>query len=145
MSAQHRNGRKQLDRLADALFEDYQAMSDDEIREELGQDDVDQATAQFDKLFEQADLAVRKSRLRAAKDAVRAQGEPRADKTTVVSLEHARKRLASLQRQGTDTQVGLMLAARKGTSSIQDMSDNDVQSLIEDLLELGLWQSDENE
>lgn len=145
MSTQHRNGRKQLDRLADALFEDYQAMSDDEIREELGQDGVDQAAAQFDELFEQADLAVRKSRLRAAQDAVRAQGEPRTDKTTVVSLDQARKRLASLQRQGKDSRVGLMLAARKGTSSIQDMSDNDVQSLIEDLEELGLWESDEDE
>lgn len=126
-----------LDRLTDALVEDILATPDaDLLKEErdAGNDPSEVAKAAR-ALYERASILSAKKKLQAAKAALRAERRPRME-APVRELDPAvaRARLNALLEQHPETKTKLTMAARKG----EGLSDADVQSMLEDLEELGV-------
>jgi hypothetical protein len=132
------NGKRDaLRRLADALAEDVLNAPDHEILEDAAEiyGDTGKLAADMLKLFERIASEQGKERLAAARAAVAAD---RLRPAAVVRLEpaEARRRLQRLIAADPETARKLTVAARKG----YDLSDADVQSMLEDFEELGVIQ-----
>jgi hypothetical protein len=86
-------------------------------------------------LYARASTLTAKRRLEAAKATLQAERRPRGE-TSVQRLDPtvARARLNALLDQHPETKTKLTMAARKG----EGLSDADVQSMLEDLEELGV-------
>ena len=129
-----KSDRDALTRLADAFVEDILNASDEDILAEAREDDADPsaAAAQVKGLFERAMAAAGKGKLAAARTEVARRGSS----PTIIRLDpnEARRRLNQLLARDPDTARKLTLAARKG----QGLSDTDVQSMLDDLAELGI-------
>lgn len=142
MTGSKNSDRAALDRLADALVEDVLNASDADIAAEAKEDGVDLAgeAAAGRSIFEKARAIKAKERLAAMKKAVAADRQHGAQ---VVKLDpqEARRRLNSVLEKNPGIESRLTLAARKGVHR----SDEDVQSMLEDLAELGLVSLDDGE
>ncbi len=135
MTTNSNDARDALRRLADALAEDVLSAPDSEILEEAAEIHGDPAKLAADmlKLFEQTMSEQGKERLAAAREAVLAD---RRQPAAVVRLPpaEARRRLQQLIAADPETARKLTVAARKG----EGLSDDDVQSMLEDFEELGV-------
>ena len=130
MNNNEKNAKKQLLRLANELVEDILAASDEEILAEATKefDDVQTEAERMQELIQQTIIQSGKRRLRAARETLD-QCEP-VTECSVLSfpIEKKRQLLNNLSDRN-----GLTLAARNG----KDQSERDIDSLLEDLLELG--------
>lgn len=135
MTTNSNDARDALRRLADALAEDVLSAPDSEILEEAAEIHGDPAKLAADmlKLFEQTMSEQGKERLAAAREAVAAD---RRRPAAVIRLSpaEARRRLQQLIAADPETARKLTVAARKG----EGLSDDDVQSMLEDFEELGV-------
>jgi hypothetical protein len=142
MTANSNDAREALKRLADALAEDVLGAPDSEILEDAAEiyGNPEKVAADMLKLFEQTASEQGKERLAAARAAVTAD---RRRPSTVVRLPaaEARRRLEQLIAADPETARKLTVAARKG----EVLSDDDVQSMLEDFAELGVAFGDHTE
>lgn len=144
MSDSKNSKRVAIDRLADVLVEDILTATDAEILAEAKEDGIDPAatTARLKDVYKKALTEMRKSRLAAARAAV--DNDHRGGwSETVTRLDSvaARKRVEAVLKQNPETHKKLTLAARNG----EGLSDSDVQSMLEDLEELGILLPEDNE
>lgn len=124
----------ELNRLADALVEDIFNMSDEEVMSENADADAASDDAQLKELFETALVKANKKRLAAAKAGAAAAREPTMRIVSpVVDIATARERIRYLVGS-TELPQPLTLAARNE----EELSDADILSLYEDLVELGI-------
>jgi hypothetical protein len=126
-----------LDWLTDAVVEDILATPDaDLLNEEREAGNDPSASAKHaGALYERASMSVAKKKLQDAKAAVQAERRPRAGAPAQkLDPAVARTRLNALLEQHPETKTKLTMAARKG----EGLSDADVQSMLEDLEELGV-------
>ncbi len=135
MTTNSNDARDALKRLADALAEDVLSAPDGEILEDAAEiyGDPENLAADMLKLFEQTAL------VQANEGVVAAQVGGAADRrrpSAVVRLPPAvaRRRLQQLIAADPETARKLTAAARKG----ERLSDDDVQSMLEDFEELGV-------
>lgn len=133
--------RERLDRLTDELVEDVLTASDEDI---LSESDVDfpSVTAEADHvraLLGKAQVNVGKRLMQKARASLDQQKTIRSTKVLQLDPLQARRKLESfLSKHPEAATRELTLAARKGT----DLTDSDVMSMLEDLLELGLFNDD---
>ena len=140
MSEGNRKKLEALDRLAEELVQDILLASDEEILFEAAEDEPDlaQYLADSKSVYKLARKSVGRQAYETARLAV--QHDKVAASTSSVlwlSAEKARKLLESVIKTNSADPLPLKLAARKGG----DLSDSDVQSLLEDLRELGVISS----
>jgi hypothetical protein len=135
MTANSNDAQDALRRLADALAEDVLSAPDSEILEEAAEIYGDPAKLAADllKLFEQTTNEQGRERLAAAREAVVADLRRPAPVVRLLPAE-ARRRLQQLIAADPETARKLTAAARKG----EGLSDDDVQSMLEDFVELGV-------
>jgi hypothetical protein len=132
MTDKRSDERRQLVSLADALFDDLIAATDDDILNEVveaggdGAEISDRMRVQFEETVVQA----RKERMKAAKAGRKAAGAARvaAEVVDVSIARHALKQALS--------QEGLSMAARNETES--DLTDEEVLRKYNDLIRLGV-------
>lgn len=141
MTGPKNSDRAALDRLADALVEDVLNASDADIVAEAKEDGVDLAAeaAAGRAIFEKARAIKAKGRLAAAKKAVAADRQPGGAQIVKLDPIKARRLLDSVLDKNPGVAGQMTLAARKGVHR----SDEDVQSMLEDLAELGLVSLDD--
>jgi GDP-D-mannose dehydratase len=128
--------REMLERLTYALVEDIVNASDAEILSEAAEDYND-PKGEADKvrmIFEKAHAITAKKRLVAAREALE---KEKAKGQKIIHLDplRARRKLDSLLRENPEATREFTLAARKG----KELSDDDVLGMLEDLVELGLY------
>jgi hypothetical protein len=142
MTTNSNDARDALRRLADALADDVLNAPDSEILEDAAEiyGDPEKIAAEMVKLFEQTASERGKERLAAARAAV---ATDRRRPAAVVRLPptEARRRLQQLIAADPETARKLTAAARKGDR----LSDDDVQSMLEDFEELGVTQPNDAE
>ncbi len=134
-----KDARQKLDRLVDALVRDVDALSDEELTEEVAADgDVEKAVNQVKNLIESAIAESgrqRLSRARRAYDAVTAK-----DRLRVMQLPLSRKKALVAKFADSSTfPEKLTLAARNA-----DNTEADIDGLLQDLLELGVVDDEGN-
>ncbi len=132
------NHREMLDNLADTLVADILTASDEDILAEA-EEDTGSAVAEANRvrdILKTAQTIAAKKRLAAARAAVEQQ-KCRQQGRKVISLSpaQARNTLAAVLQNHPESTQEFTLAARKG----KDLSDSDVQHMLEDLQELGLY------
>lgn len=127
--------RNPLDRLADVFADDILNMSDAEILAEFREThgDPEQNAREMRERFEKTLLVSNKKRLAAAKAGVAASRNMTGSPAAVIDITAARRWLRSIG-PSTDIPQSLTLAARKES----EMSDADILSTVEDLIELGI-------
>jgi hypothetical protein len=141
MTNDGKDKRPDLHRLTEAVVEDILAAPDDELEEDLraaGQDPTAMASSAR-ATIKVALAASKKARLKRAQDEIR---RTRGRETNLVRLQpaDARARLAALLSAHPQRTTAFTMAARKAG----ELSDADVQALLEDLEELGLRLPDED-
>lgn len=133
--------RRPLDRLKDALLEDILNMSEDELLEEAKEDGIDPAqhAAKMKHQFGQVLLTSKKARMAAARVGAAKIRHSNSDRFggEVVDMTKARARLRAAINRGSS--LGLTMAARQES----ELSDADVLSQLQDLVDLGLVQPDD--
>lgn len=141
MTGKNDKAPRPLDRLADSFVEDILGMSDEEILAELREDggDPEQHAVGMLAMFETSLLTANKARMASAKAGAaanrRATRMPAA--ASIVGIADARARLRAVIERAS-TIPGLTLAARKE----DELSDEDVLSMLEEMAELGLLDDD---
>ena len=135
MTTNSNDTRDALRRLVDSLADDVLNAPDSEILEDAAEicGDPEKLAADMLKLFEQTASEQGKDRLAEAREAVAADRRRPAAVVRLVPAE-ARSRLQQLIAADPETARKLTAAARKGDR----LSDDDVQSLLEDFEELGV-------
>jgi hypothetical protein len=138
MTSSDNNERKALTRLADALADDILNASDEEILAEFRENygDPNRHAIDMRALFEKTVIAANKGRLAAARAGAAAIRRPAS--STPVDIAEARKRLRSLRSSSSVSQP-MTLAARNES----ELSDADVLSMYENMLELGAPPADD--
>lgn len=128
-----------LDRLTDFFVEDILNTSDAELKTEVEAEGNDPQAIADDmrSIYDCAYARVARKKLIAAKAAVEKQKNAPGN-AIGVSIKDARKAIVSLFTDRPDLKEKLTLAAR----SLDELSDRDLEGLIEDLRELG--ELDEN-
>lgn len=141
MTGHDKKEREALNRLADALVDDILNTSDEDILAEFREThgDPDRNAVEMRELFEKSILAANKKRLTAAKAGVAASRRASPVATPgPIDIQAARARLRTIvSTQWPDQKI--TLAARKEN----ELSDNDIQGLLEDLRELGALPPDD--
>ena len=128
-----------LVRLADSLTDDILKASDEEILaefSEIGGDPAVHAT-EMRSFVDKAIISANKNRLTAAKAGIAADRKLVRAATVLVDIAEARRRLRSIGKT-SNLQDPVTLAARNET----ELSDSDVLSMYEDMLELGVLSPD---
>jgi len=135
MSGANNSHRAGQDRLTAFLVDDILTMTDAELAAEANESGIDIAAAgkHGRDLLGKARASIAQQRLAAARRAV---AVDRQDAAKVVSLDPARARrgLDSFLKRHPDMAGTLTLAARHG----KNRSDEDVVSMVEDLVDLGV-------
>jgi hypothetical protein len=141
MTGPKNSDRAALDRLTDALVEDVLRATDAEIAAECREDGVDiAAEAKAGRaIFEKARSSLAKLRLDHARQAVAADRQQAKAQIVKFDPEKGRRVLDSVLEKNPGLEEQLTLAARKGAHR----SDEDVQSMLEDLAELGILPADD--
>lgn len=127
----------QLSRLREQLVEDVMSTTDEEIVAELkaAGDDPEVVAARMRDVVQRAVIVSGKVRMAAAKTQLRSQ-QSKPMPVTPIDIARARRLLQTAAAKDND--LRLTLAARNGEA----MSDSDVQSLVQDLIDLGLLTDD---
>ncbi len=126
----------QLRALLDAVEADILKATDAEIREDIlaGGEDSEEIARHMRAIVEGAVAAHRKQKLRAARAAYDTASARRTDAHIPDEPQARRSLLERLIASGVQLPQGLTLAFREG----KDMSDSDVETILEDLAALGL-------
>jgi hypothetical protein len=126
-----------LDRLADALVDDILNASPEEILAEFQEDQggVEGHVTEMRALIEKAVARANKHRLAAAKAGAASSRTPSKKATTPIDANEARRLLSTLTPEQKLTR-----AARKES----EQSDEDLLSMIEDLRDLGVLPTDDD-
>ncbi|HEY9100339.1 MAG TPA: hypothetical protein VIN38_15840 [Thiobacillus sp.] len=143
MTAKKRNPSEELERLADALVEDVLNATDQEIIEEA-KEDYGNAKAGADAirtLFQLAKTRVAKGRLEAARNGLAADRAKGMGNVLPFDISKSRKIVAKFAANDSELQGKLTMAARMG----EELSDQDVQGIIEDMIKLGILSEDGSE
>lgn len=143
MTGKERNPSEELERLADALVEDILNTTDQEILDEA-REDYGNAKAGADEvraLFQLAKTKMAKGRLEAAKKGLTAHRSKEMGKVLPFEMTKARQLVARFAANDSELQGRLTMAARKG----EELSDQDIQGIIEDMIELGILSKDGSE
>lgn len=132
MTDKRSDERRHLVSLADALFDDLIAASDDDILNEVAKagGDVAEISDRMRSQFEETVIQVRKERMKVAKAGRKAAQAARAV-AEVVDISIARRALKQAL-----SQEGLSMAARNETES--DLTDEEVLRKYNDLIRLGV-------
>ena len=137
-------GLEQLERLADSLVNDIIELSDEEILEDANElyDTPLLEIKRLKTIINNAVLLSGKSKLTDARNKVNAHKQ-QTIKNNVLPISIAQKRTAiqNFLTKDPDLQQKITLAARKG-EGIQ--TENDIEGMFEDMLELGLIDEDGN-
>ena len=130
-----------LDRLTDALVDDILGASDAEILAEAAElgDDPTQIASDMRTRLETAILHAGKARMLAARKAL-VSDRQRVGTVTPSNAAEARRRYDKLVASDASLASKLTLAARKG----EGQSQRDIESMIEDMAELGAFDDDED-
>lgn len=138
MSSKHQKAIAKAESLGDALAEDLLGLPDADLAEEMEKfaGSVDVAAKKFDEIFAAAQLRAGRERMALAKSAVQSAKQMNAG--NVIRLPIERKR-AILAQHADDAGIDrkLTMAARNAG----EMSEQDLDSLLEDLLALGIIDS----
>jgi len=140
MSANPKDARDALRRLADSLAEDILNASDDDVLEGAAEahGDPDKLAADMRKLFEQTESEAGKAKLAAARAAAAAYRK-RPPKPVRMDPAEIRQRYRAIIANDPDARR--TLAARKG----EEPSDDDMLSALEDFEELGVVPPDDSD
>lgn len=133
----YKEKRSQLDALTEALVNDILTTPDAELLNEVRESGGDPAAIakKTRAAYAAALVSVGKNWLAAAKTAAKAERDAATDlAVTKLDPAAARARLNALLDQHPETRDKLTLAARKG----QGLSDSDVESMLQDLAQLGV-------
>lgn len=134
------DARLKLDHLGEALAKDLDALSDDELSEEIAADgDVEKTVNHMKDLVESAIAESGRRRLARARQAYDAIGEKQRSKVIQLPLNRKKALVAHFANSGEALPERLTLAARN-----EDNSEADLDSLLEDLLELGVIDDEGN-
>ncbi len=134
------DARVKLDRLGEALAKDLDRLSDNELSEEIAaDDDVEKTVARMRNLIESAIAESGRRRLARARQAYDAIGEKQRSKVIQLPLNRKRALIAHFAHSAEALPERLTLAARN-----EDNSETDLDSLLEDLLELGVIDEEGN-
>jgi len=136
MTKDPNKNREALDRLADSFVDDVLRLPDDEILAEVKEDygDPDELTKIMRALFERTISEEGKVRLAAVKKAI-ADVHKRSGHIIHIDRAAARQRYEGMIANDQDLSAKLTLAARDG----EKQSERDIESAIEDLAELGVF------
>jgi hypothetical protein len=141
MTTRNDKERNPLVRLADSLTDDIMKASDEQILAEFnetGRDPVANAS-KMRAFVDKAIITSNKGRLAAAKAGIAAARKPLRQVTVLVDIAEARRRLRSIGKI-PNVQHPVTLAARNET----ELSDADVFTMYEDMVELGLLPTDDS-
>ncbi len=133
--------RRQLDRLADALARDVDRLTDDELLQEAAESygDPEKAAAEIRGVIEAAIAAHGKRRLMAARHAYEAHTGKVRSKVVELSLEKKRALIDKFAGNDNQLRERLTMAARN-----EEDSEADIDSFLEDLIELGVIDNEGN-
>ncbi|WP_338702072.1 hypothetical protein V5279_46015 (plasmid) [Bradyrhizobium sp. 26S5] len=143
MSTPHKpTAHEELERIEDGLVDSILNASGDELRKEIAAagGHPDAMVARIDSALASARAASARARLERARAELTAWRDNGSNVSTL-EREAARKRLGHLQSGGGDPDKKFMMAARKG----QGLSDQDIEGLIEDMVELERLERDGKE
>jgi len=130
----------ELDRLAAAMARDILELPDDELLRQVGNDEgLKDARAAIMADLEAAKIASRKNRLTDARAELTAFDAKAGNNRTVVDLEEARRQLKKALLPSQSDSSRITLAARDG----KGIPDADIEGLVQDAKDLGLFDSDE--
>jgi hypothetical protein len=138
-----RNDKEQnpLVRLADSLTNDIMKASDEEILAEFRETGGDPAVhaVEMRRFVDRAIITANKGRLAAAKARIATERKPLRPVSMLVDIAEARRRLRSIGKI-PNVQHPVTLAARNET----ELSDADVLTMYEDMVELGVLPTDDS-
>lgn len=143
MTAKKRNPNEELERLADALVEDVLNATNQEILDEA-QEDYGNAKIGADEvraLFQLARTKVAKGRLEAARNGLASDRAKVMGKVLPFDIAKSRQIVAKFAANDSELQGRLTMAARMG----EELSDQDIQGVIEDMIKLGILSEDGSE
>ena len=135
MSGKTKKSGSELSRLREELAADVMGTSDEEIFAEVRDRGVDPeaAATRVASVLQRAILDFGKEKMAAARESLRKQNAAE-DRRAPVDISKARALLEKAAKSDANLQQRLTLAARNGDS----LPDGDIQSLVDDLLELGI-------
>ncbi len=135
------DAKTQLDRLADALVDDIMNASDEDILAETAEDGEDPkaVAAHMRGVIDRAMLDAGKAKMAAARRAVREATGRRAPSVVPLPLERKRALVFDALSENPQLRDKLTQAARKGS----ELSESDLDGMIEALRELGVISDDE--
>lgn len=135
MTNEESDARRRLDRLTHSLAQDIDKMTEDELREEIREDigDVETALSSIRAAIESGMQDGGRRRLEAARNAYEADMRSRPDTVLNLPLEQKQKLVEKFAANDSDLREKLTLAARN-----EEDFEADIDSLLEDLVELGV-------
>lgn len=141
MSNNRDEARRQLERLADALARDVDQLTDEELLREAQEDygDSDKAALATKNIIREAIAAQGKRRLAAARRAYEAQNAKGVAKVFALSTERKRELVERFASNDNQLREKLTMAARN-----QENLEDDIDSFLEDLIELGVIDDEGN-
>ncbi|MDP1644421.1 MAG: hypothetical protein Q8L71_02815 [Thiobacillus sp.] len=143
MTGKKRNPSEELERLADALVEDILNATNQEILDEA-QVDYGNAKVGADEiraLFQLARTKVAKGRLETARNGLAADRAKGMGKVLPFDIAKSRQIVSKFAANDSELQGRLTMAARMG----EELSDQDIQGIIEDMIKLGILTEDGSE
>lgn len=140
MTGKTRNPGEELDRLADALVENILDATDQEILDEAQEDygNTKSGADEVRALFQLAKTKVAKGRLEAARKGLAADQARAHGKILPFDITRSRQIVTKFAADDSGLHGKLTMAARKG----EELSDQDIQGIIEDMIELGILSED---
>ena len=141
MNKEQNEARQKLERLCNALADDIDAMSDEELLAELEEagEDADAFAKQTDELVAEAIAKVGRHKLEAARAGYVACQIGHHSNILQWPVERKRHLIQHFAQNDVELDRKLTLAARKGKDTEADMD-----SFIEDLIDLGVIDADGN-
>jgi hypothetical protein len=134
------DARVKLDRLGEALAKDLDTLSEHELSEEIAADsDIEKTVNHMRQLVESAITEAGRRRLAKARQGYKAVAEKQRSKVIQLPLSRKKELVAHFAHNAGALPERLTLAARN-----EDNSEADLDSLLEDLLELGVIDDEGN-
>ncbi len=140
MMKKEKNIQNQIDRIVDLMVDDVLETSNEEILQEVSEEnrDVKAEAQRVHALIQEAVFEHNKSKLEEAKKQVKTHKSRSRLQLRVAGIDKKRELLRNLN--ANDNMVHLTMAARKE----EELSDRDIESVLQNMLELGLIDEDGN-
>jgi phosphoenolpyruvate carboxylase len=126
---------KELDELNESLAFDLLSLSDEEVTSELKEEVSDMALfiAEAKQVYQSAVAATGRRRLFAAKEVLKNNDAPKVQCYSAINFSKAKKLLSKLAANDANLKERITLAAR----NLEDLTEEDVRSIVGDLMTLG--------